>query len=157
MRIVSNMMCRVNRRSICELTLLAALLVPFAWPQSSVLTPHRLSAGDVEREIFVDADSYRLWYEAYQLYGCGLDELTGAQRSAVERSFRCAAIVDKYAVVGAGSLTDEECELVIELLPKRCARLDEYPAYLEILRFCRNRLEAPPSAIKNGAVSHSLD
>jgi hypothetical protein len=39
-------------------------------------------------------------------------------------------------------LSDNECRLVVDLLPKRYQNLDELPAFLDMLEVCRRRLDS---------------
>lgn len=118
----------------------AISLAFFSW-RAAISVPSALSGGNGTSPEHMGPGAYRLWYEAHQMYGRDPDRLAAAQLENVKRWCRCAEIMEKGATHGLDSLSDHECRLVVESLPKRYRNLDEFPAYIDMLHACRLRLD----------------
>jgi hypothetical protein len=120
--------------------LVAISLAFFGW-RAAISVPSALSGGSGASRDHVSPDRYRLWYEAHQIYGRDPEHLTDVQLANVKQWCRCAEIIDKYCADGLDGLSDHECRLAVEALPKRYPNLDEYPAFIDMLEVCRRRLD----------------
>jgi len=90
---------------------------------------------------------YAIWYHAHQLFRCGPEELSETQLADVKRWYRCLLIVGEHEVSGHRSLTDEECQFVVDVLEEQCPNL-ESSAYRQVYEECRQRLASksgPPA------------
>ncbi len=130
----------VLRHVLCESFCLASISLAFVQCRSLNPARVRLSGGAAQSSAGIAPDTYRLRYEAHQLYGCDPEELGTVQLARVKRWCRCVQSINRYAASGLDSLSDEECHDIVELLPKRYPHLEEFPAFVEIVRVCRRRL-----------------
>ncbi|HEV3021449.1 MAG TPA: hypothetical protein VGX76_03245 [Pirellulales bacterium] len=128
-------------RSISSWICVAAISLPFVVGRISIWAHAARIPGDTVPRHPVGPEQYQLFYEAHQMYGCDPDRLNVKQLANVKHSCRCAQILRKYASCGLDSLSDDECRMLVEYLPKRYPNLDEFSAYIDILRVCRRRLD----------------
>jgi hypothetical protein len=129
-----------------ELVLLTAITLPFLFRGLVISTPGHYSAGDADSHPYIDLDSYYLWRESHEIYRCDPQRLNAAQLARVKSSCRCSQAMNKHAMFGPDSLTKDECEAVVKVLPTRHPNLDEFPGFEGILNDCRQRLASPNEA-----------
>ncbi|HEV3003003.1 MAG TPA: hypothetical protein VGX78_01010 [Pirellulales bacterium] len=134
---------RAQRGAWYQWICLAAVSLPFAWWGSThrLAGKQRMVAVRQTAERATDLDAFVFAYRARQMYGCGPEELDPVQLMNVKRSWQCDRAIDKFAAHGLDSLTDDECEGLVRLLPRQYPNLEEYPGFKRILRVCRERLE----------------
>ena len=84
---------------------------------------------------------WRFWYQAHQLYHRAPDELSSAEFENVQRWCRCLLLTAQHDDAGNQSLTDEECQFVVDVLGDLCPNLDQHGGYLPIYEACRRRLD----------------
>ncbi|HEV3004858.1 MAG TPA: hypothetical protein VGX78_10375 [Pirellulales bacterium] len=128
-------------RGIGSWICVAAISLPFVVGRFSIWVSAAKSPGDSIHERPIGPEQYQLFYEAHQMYDRDPDRLNVKQLANVKHSCRCAQILRKYASCGLDSLSDDECRMLVEYLPKRYPNLDEFPAYIEMLQACRRRLD----------------
>jgi hypothetical protein len=123
-----------------EWIVLTAISLPFLpWVSFRSASEVRSTRDATSRRAYETA-AYRLWYESHQIYGCDPEALSRAQWANLERWCHCVGALEKYAACGLDSLSDAECELIVELMPKRYPCMEEFPAYARIVDACRQRL-----------------
>jgi hypothetical protein len=102
--------------------------------------PAHLSPGEPARPYLLGPQAYQLWCESRAIYGCDPQQLDQRQLTYVKRACRFVSVFDKYATLGLDSLSDDECQFVVDFLPTHYPCHDEIPLYERILRACRERL-----------------
>src|SRR5579863_1337062 len=139
---------RLSRLEILALTGLGLLAV-----QLAIAFP----SARQEPALWRDRD-YAVYYQAYQLFGRGPEDLSVSELHAVKRWSRCLWLVDKQQSSGVQSLTDEECEFVVEVLDDMCPDTDQFTRYRPIYESCLQSLDRRQGAIAaNGELRPSHD
>jgi len=81
-----------------------------------------------------------VWHHAHQLFQRDPEELSESELEDVKQWCRCLVLVERYGRTGLSSLTNGECELLVETLEKLCPNLDENAGLLPVYKACRRRL-----------------
>lgn len=96
-------------------------------------------AGNLVAESWHEKD-WRMSFQAYQLYGRSPEELSRVEFDNVRRWCDCLTLIAKHEMSGTKSLTDDECQFVVDALDDLCPNLSQHGGYLPIYQACRRRL-----------------
>ncbi|HVX12215.1 MAG TPA: hypothetical protein VHC22_13625 [Pirellulales bacterium] len=86
-----------------------------------------------------------LWWHAQQLYRRDPEQLNDREMQNVEDWRRCLALIDQCGRAGLPTLTDDECEFVMDTLGALCPNLAQHAGYFPIYQSCRRRLAGAES------------
>ncbi|HJT30760.1 MAG TPA: hypothetical protein VJ783_01750 [Pirellulales bacterium] len=84
---------------------------------------------------------WRMWFQAQQLYRRSPEELSRAEFDNVRRWCDCLTLIAKHETDGIQSLTEDECQFVVDALDDLCPNLSQRSGYLPIYQACRRRLQ----------------
>jgi hypothetical protein len=126
---------------LMALTLLAIELA-IAFPPSPDVVPGR-------------GRDYVLQFQSQQLFHCAPEQLSQHDLEDLKRWCDCVELTTRYGVVGLQSLTDEDCQFVVEVLDDLCPDTEEFTGFLRIRESCRRRLYCQEAAIAADREWHS--
>lgn len=80
------------------------------------------------------------WYNAHQLYRRDPERLSESEFEDVRQWCQCVRLVERYVDQGPNSLTDDECQRVVETLANLCPNLEEHVYFFPVYEACRRHL-----------------
>lgn len=112
---------------------IVAFQLPAYYPSDS-----RRSAGQSSwRE-----SNWQVWYQSHQIYRRPPEELSESDLEHLLAWCRCLNLIAPGHEQSLTSLTNDECQLVLELLEDICPDIDGHAGYLPIYQTCRERLDS---------------
>jgi hypothetical protein len=100
---------------------------------------------------------YILYYQAHQLFRCDPEELSESQLHDLDRWCRCVRITGRLEASGVQTLTDEECQFVLQVLDELCPDTELFAGFAPIYESCARSLAQRRSAVASNREWHSRD
>lgn len=85
---------------------------------------------------------WRMWFQAQQLYRRSPEELSRVEFDNARRWCDCLTLIAQHETSGNASLTDDECQFVVDALDDLCPSLSQHSGYMPIYQACRRRLQS---------------
>jgi hypothetical protein len=98
---------------------------------------------------------YVLYYQAHQLFKSDPEKLSEIQLYDLDRWCRSLALIARLRVSGVQSLTEEECQFVVQVLDEFCSDTHQFAGYRPIYESCAQSLARRRSVIALQREQHS--
>jgi hypothetical protein len=138
---------RVSHLEILSLTALALLAIELA-----IAFP-----AQRRDEILAPALDYVLYFQSHQLFQCDPEQLSERELNDLKQWCRCLRLTTRHDVSGVQSLTDEECQFVVQTLDDLCPDTAPFAGFRRIHQSCRQSLDHRQAAIASHRESPSHD